>query len=390
MTSIETLKKQQQDLEGRIQRLEKQKLDLDDPETKQSSFGDDELNLVHSVYKKEMVKIDSETIQDFPQGRGIGAKKILKGHYGKVYSLHWAGDSRRLVSASQDGKLIVWDGVTKNKLYCIRLRSPWVMTCAFDQTDPKSRNVACGGLDNVCSIYIFKDGEPEWEGAPTNASVELAGHDGYLSCCRFVDSNTILTSSGDQTCVLWNYAQSSPKAICKFTKHKSDVMCVSVNPKDPNMFVAGDCDSMAMVWDVRCPQRPTHIFKGHESDINFVDFFQDGRTFATGSDDSSCRLWDIRSYRELRKFQDVPKDEVPIMCGVTSVSASKSGRILFAAYDDWWCRAWDTLGDESGFFKLQDPVKPYTHENRVACVSVAPDGNCVATGGWDTLLKLWA
>ena len=134
MTSIETLKKQQQDLEGRIRRLEKQKLDLDDPETKQSSFGDDELNLVHSVYKKEMVKIDSETIQDFPQGRGIGAKKILKGHYGKVYSLHWAGDSRRLVSASQDGKLIIWDGLTTNKLNAVPLRSSWVMTCAFDHT----------------------------------------------------------------------------------------------------------------------------------------------------------------------------------------------------------------------------------------------------------------
>ena len=66
-----------------------------------------------------------------------------------------------------------------------------------------------------------------------------------------------------------------------------------------------------------------------------VDFFQDGRTFATGSDDSSCRLWDTRSYRELRKFQDAPEGEVPIMCGVTSISASKSGRILFAAYDDW-------------------------------------------------------
>ena len=33
-------------------------------ETKQSSFGDDELNLVHSVYKKEMVKIDSEKVSD--------------------------------------------------------------------------------------------------------------------------------------------------------------------------------------------------------------------------------------------------------------------------------------------------------------------------------------
>ncbi len=34
--------------------------------------------------------------------------------------------------------------------------------------------------------------------------------------------------------------------------------------------------------------------KGHESDINSVKFFPDGRAVGTGSDDSSCRLFDLR------------------------------------------------------------------------------------------------
>ena len=38
-----------------------------------------------------------------------------QGHLSKIYSMHWANDSRHIVSASQDGKLIVWDAYTTNK-----------------------------------------------------------------------------------------------------------------------------------------------------------------------------------------------------------------------------------------------------------------------------------
>lgn len=57
--------------------------------------------------------------------------------------------SSNLVSASQDGKLIVWDGYTTNKVHAIPLRSSWVMTCAYA---PSGNYVACGGLDNICSV----------------------------------------------------------------------------------------------------------------------------------------------------------------------------------------------------------------------------------------------
>lgn len=43
----------------------------------------------------------------------------MRGHLAKVYALHWSTDSQHIVSASQDGKLIVWDAYTANKVGCL-------------------------------------------------------------------------------------------------------------------------------------------------------------------------------------------------------------------------------------------------------------------------------
>ena len=36
-------------------------------------------------------------------------------------------------------------------------------------------------------------------------------------------------------------------------------------------------------------------FVGHDLDINSIAFFPSDRAFVTGSDDNSCKLYDIRS-----------------------------------------------------------------------------------------------
>jgi guanine nucleotide-binding protein G(I)/G(S)/G(T) subunit beta-1 len=54
-----------------------------------------------------------------PVGRiQMRARRTLRGHLAKIYAMHWGTDSssRNLVSASQDGKLIVWDSYTTNKV----------------------------------------------------------------------------------------------------------------------------------------------------------------------------------------------------------------------------------------------------------------------------------
>ena len=185
-------------------------------------------------------------------------RRNLKGHFGKVYAMHWGGGgSDVLVSASQDGKLIVWNGNTTNKLQAIPLRSSWVMTCAFEQTENKL--VACGGLDNLCSVYKVET-EAAAGGAPSGSSralKELAHHDGYLSCCRFMGPQNILTSSGDSTCVYWDIERSEVKA--SFGDHGGDVMAVSVSPTDTNIFVSGSCDGQLQIVGCETTNMQCHI-----------------------------------------------------------------------------------------------------------------------------------
>jgi WD40 repeat protein len=105
-------------------------------------------------------------------------------------------------------------------------------------------------------------------------------------------------------------------------------------------------------------------------------FFPNGDAFASGSDDASCRLFDLRADRELNQYTH---DNV--LCGITSVGFSVSGRILFAGYDDFNCNVWDTLkGERVGVLA--------GHENRVSCLGVSQDGMALCTGSWDSMLKV--
>lgn len=114
----------------------------------------------------------------------------------------------------------------------------------------------------------------------------------------------------------------------------------------------------------------------HHSSSNFPRFFPNGDAFATGSDDASCRLFDIRADRELNAFT-----HDNILCGITSVAFSISGRILFGGYDDWTCNVWDTLkGERVGVLT--------GHENRVSCLGVSSDGMALCTGSWDSTLRV--
>lgn len=64
-------------------------------------------------------------------------------------------------------------------MHAIPLRSSWVMTCAYA---PSGNYVACGGLDNICSIYSLKTREGN-----VRVTRELPGHTGRqrTACLKY-------------------------------------------------------------------------------------------------------------------------------------------------------------------------------------------------------------
>lgn len=305
----------------------------------------------------------------------IKAQRTLNGHLGKVYSVQWLSDSRHVVSAAQDGRMLIWDIDTMYKVASITLPSRWVLTCAVSESN---HLIASGGLDNICSIFKRSDADSEQKDGPVK---QLRYHDGYISSCKFVHDDHILTASGDGSVALWDVEREQVVEV--FRGHKGDVMSVSVAP-DCRTFVSVSCDSTARLWDIRLPGLGTttqtvavkQIFVGHEGDINAVSFLHNGVSFVTGSEDSTCRLFDLRADRELQSYG-------PTQGEITTVCSSKSGRLLFAGCEDGNVYIWDMLlGSRLAILS--------GHDAGVSSISVSPDGNVLCSASWDGTLKAWA
>ncbi|CAH9100523.1 unnamed protein product [Cuscuta europaea] len=311
--------------------------------------------------------------------------RTLQGHTGKVYSLDWTPEKNRIVSASQDGRLIVWNALTSQKTHAIKLPCAWVMTCAFS---PSGQSVACGGLDSVCSIFNLNT--PLDRDGNLPVSKMLSGHKGYISSCQYIPDDEIhlITSSGDHTCFLWDITTGLKTSAFggEFQcGHTAEVSSVSVSTSSTRMFVSGSCDKTARLWDTRVASRAVRTFHGHEGDVNAVKFFPDGNRFGTGSDDGTCRLYDIRTGHELQVYSQSRSDnELP---HVTSIAFSISGRLLFAGYSNGACYVWDTLLAK---VVLDLGAVQNSHDNRISCLGVSADGSALCTGSWDTNLKIWA
>jgi len=344
----------------------------------------EQIATIKSEIDSKREEFDDGNFDDFVRnvpdcGRvNLKERKHLKGHFGKVYAMHWSEDNRHLVSAAQDSTLIVWNAFNQKKANWVMLISGWPMACAYS---PSGNLVASGGLDNNCTIHNIRGKETPVR-VPTQ---ELSGHQGYLSGCRFLSDYQIITSSGDMTCILWDIT--SKRKITDFKEHEGDVMSIAMSPVDNNTFLSGSCDTLAKLWDIRTG-KSVRTFAGHVSDVNAVQYFPTGHLIATGSDDASCRLFDLRSYKQLRELRPpgpAATDDDQGPGHVTSIAFSATGRFLFSGFDDFGagsCHVWDAIkGGQAGSVPI---------DSRVSCMGTPRDGMALCTGGWDFTLKVWA
>jgi len=322
--------------------------------------------------KRKLYDADLETVsaktQDVPSLQ-LKTRRTLKGHLTKILCLDWASDGQHLVSSSQDGKVVIWDAYTTNKEDMIDTNSSWTMAVSYS---PSQKFIACGGLDNKCTLYNVSLIENE------NGKPQLvATHNSHVTCCSFTKSDhQIITGSGDTTCALWDVE--SATTIRSFRGHNADVLSLHFSSRaGGTTFVSGGCDESVRIWDLRNGQC-VQYFEAHQADVNSVRFFPTGDAVVSASDDATLRLFDLRADREMAIYG---KDS--IIFGASSVDFSLSGRLLMAGYNDYLVRVWDTL-------KICEVAVLYGHENRVSSLQVSPDGTATATGSWDTNIKIWA
>jgi WD40 repeat protein/tRNA A-37 threonylcarbamoyl transferase component Bud32 len=179
---------------------------------------------------------------------------------------------------------------------------------------------------------------------------------------------------------LWFPIESFPSSslLERTLKHSSIVSAVAVS-SDGKMIATGSWDSTVKLWNPDGQKLQQLQQLGIFSyNVNDVSFSPDGKTIATGSDDidKSVKLWSVDG-KILRTFKAHSS-------GVSSLSFSPDGKTIATASSDNTAKLWNLDGKELR------TLKGHTGSfSGLISVSFSPDGKIVATGGGDNYAKLW-
>ena len=154
--------------------------------------------------------------------------------------------------------------------------------------------------------------------------------------------------------------------------HTAAVFSIAFSP-DGKTIASGSLDSTIRLWDV-ATSRHLHTLIGHTSDIQSVSFSPDGQTLASGSSDKTIRLWDVATSRHLHTLIGHTSD-------IQSVSFSPDGQTIISGSWDTTIRLWNA---KAGTHKHTLTG----HTSMVNSVSFSPDGQTIASGSagiclWD-------
>jgi WD40 repeat protein len=325
----------------------------------------------------------------------------------------------------EQGEATVWDVSARRALFTHR-ESRGIPTVAFS---PDKKLLAVG---------VFSENARLLDPTTGKVLATLAGHgEAARGACFSPDGKTLAIGCYDGGIRLWDPAGRTLKNTLK--GHTNWVYCVRYSP-DGKWLASSSSDNTVRLWDAKAG-RLREVYKGYGSILRAVDFSPDNRWLAAPCWDGSAKVREVPSGKVLADFRGGSADGIAFSpAGLLAVSGFSRGiqlfelsleppgpevyrriKALIVKLDDESYAAREEATKELAELgavaepELRKAMKESPsvevrirarrlrknlrsppplavlrgHRDEVETVAFSPNGNLLASGGKDGLVKLW-
>ena len=285
------------------------------------------------------------------------------GHTGDVNYARFSPDGKRIVTASNDQTVKIWDAATGSLLVDLKLRS-----LNFAKLSPDGKKIVTVPFDDTAKIWDAETGK-----LLTNL---IMGHGIGIEDAAFSpDGKKVVISTQKGNIKIWDSQEG--QLLIDFKGHPGDVIFpyAEFSPDGKKILAAANGEKIK-IWDAESGESLMH-FQPDNDEYYSAHFLPGGKSIVTISyKNHAIKTWDAETGNPLTAWEvrDNPIKDVQI---------SPNGKIIFTILSDSTAKIWDWLTGT-----LLADLKG--HAGDISSAEFSPDNRKIVTASIDNRsAKIW-
>jgi len=296
-------------------------------------------------------------------------------HDARAWPVTFSPDGAMIVSGDDSGAIMFWDAASGKLLSGPeKYHGKWVNRIVFS---PDGRTMVSASDDETLVFWNPATKKPDPEPLRT-------GKGGVNAVAFSPDGKRLVTAHGGGALVLWDPSDRRKEGVDLERIESRGAFAVAFNPKRDQM-VSGHADGTVAFWsqDGDGKFRAVAKMREHRDWIYSLAFSHDGEKLVSASKDGTIVVWDPGRYKPVEDRGNSSKAVLRAHKNeVRSVAFSPNGRSFVSASFDNSLILWDV--DAPAFGHRVD-----AHPRALRSLAFRRDGETVVTGSADGTLKLW-